>query len=451
MFKPRPSLRPLAFAALLLPLGALIYAACVEDDGPDLDALTLRDALGMAPEWLAPRAADERSDLQKRLEAAALQQSEDSAWIELLPQDAAHFKSADPRVAVASLDRRLTAASRDPLLVQWLVIDDGGPAATACPLTADDLKPDPARTADLASGWTLAEDFKRPLSAASDLTERDALHQRLPMLEAWLLRCAEAAGPSLAPEGLNTRLTVLRAESAPVLLTFDPASRAILLNPVLLTLFAPPEDALQTTAQALIPADSLLACVTTVVDYCDRCGEANFYSAANGCGDALLNAASPAQGCATLSEIERGVESFCVNHLLYNTRELDACVDREAESRDCALATPTRSLLSLNGRYLAFLQTPVCVDALEACTDAPLQPGPSDPDDGFVDDPPPQSDSSSDACCDGAANLGCLSLEICAESGALSDACSDTDCGDTDCGDCGDSASGCEGCEGDTF
>lgn len=458
---------PRRHAALVLlaslPLGAVLYAACVEDDGPALDTLTLRDALGMAPNWLDERPQDERLDLQSRLQQAAVEQADASAWVELLPQDAALEGNDDPRVALGRLDQRraayyepledagVHAQALDPLLITWLDLTAERPLATACPLSPEDLEPTAPREALAASGWALEPAFDQPLNDADPRAERDALQERLPLLEAWVKRCLDAAGADLAPEGLDTRFTVWRVESAPALLAVDPSRRVILLNPVLLTLFAPADDAPQTVRQALIPTSSLDACVQYLNLYCEECAAATDYTSVDGCSDALLNASSPQQGCEALAAMERGAEGFCVNHLLYNDRQLDICVDERTPDRACVLATPTRSIVSLNGRYLDFLGDDTCVEAFTSCVTRPADPGtPGQP----VDNPPanpPVVEDEPNPCCDNAADFGCFALEVCAESGALADACSEADCGDSDCSGCAEGGDACSGCEGDTF
>jgi len=436
-------------APILLALVTTGYAACVTEEQPDLEAFTLRDALGLTPDWVKTQPSTERERLRQRMTTAATDQADDSAWIEVPPELAAHDDvrtDLGPRRALQQLDESLVQLDRDPLIIQWSELDADGPVARACPLEeADLIGPLGADSGQWAAGWTVDDAFDVPLAGGSR-TERAALDALRPRLERWIARCAEAAGPDLAPEGEHTRMEVVRAESAPTLVAWWPGLRQVHVNPLLLMLFED-KDALHLAVrgQALIASDLFQTCVDDLSDFCERCGDVDATGVA-GCEDTLLNGGTPAQSCRQLQVMTQGYAQFCVNHLLFNQRTLDICVADQVTSADCLLETPTRSLVSLDGRYLRFVQSPACLGALDYCT-AGYEPRPDDtvPPDDFVDD-----SSGTGECCQALGETGCYVGEACAESGALDSFCADF--ADGACSDCGDSGSSdCGGCEGDTY
>ena len=430
---------------------ALAWPACVAEESPDVLALELRDVLGLEPQWVDKEPASEKERLKKELSSTIVAQSEDASWVELPAELAEAEGEIGPSRALVRLDEVLVNEGRDPILVFWGEMGAEGPIARACPLTPEELSGElDADRGEWARGWHFDEGFEVPLTEGEEMSEREALDALLPRIELWIARCAEAAGPNLAPEAERTRLEVLRAESAPTLLAWWPGRRTIYINPLILHIFGESKELEPSTTraftQALIPSDSFGACVESVIDFCDRCGDVAIAGIA-GCDETLLNAVDPQQGCRELQRIPQGYAQFCVNHLLFDLSSLDICVDSLVSDPDCALQSPTRSLISLDGRYETFVQNTVCTEALSSCA-AGAEPRPDN--NGVPSSPPPSENDSTDTnCCEDAV---CIGAEICAESGAFDDLCSGLGEGACSDGCEGDSGGGdCGGCEGDTF
>ncbi len=448
-----PLLASLGAALLALGLG---YGACVEDKGVDAQTMATRDLLGLGPSWFIDMPKSRRDDLQADLEALAVEQAAEGAAIDLFDDaDGPPPEAATPRRALSALDERLDTMDRPPILLQWAAYADPSdlrtPTAAACPITAEDFKP-AAEDGQSALSWDLHEDFERPIDPAAPAgrTELDALKDRLPLIERWVVRCAEAAGEALAPEGALARIEIVRAKGAPALMSFWPQGRRVYLNPAVLALWTPevaPDPTPRLRAQAQTregnPYD---LCLDDTLNYCTAC-DTPVEVERNACPSPLFPEGDALSDCQAVTGVPDGIARFCINQALFDFGDgLRQCIlGRTGFDEACTLGDPATSAAELIERFATFTESPDCITALRACVD----PGDPEPEPEFnppINEPefnPEPSDfpDDDDDCADDCASGGCdLGLEIlCAGL---------TDCDDSDSS--GDSGGGCEGDGGDS-
>lgn len=473
-----PFQKTLSVIGALITILAIGHGACVEDQSVDPETWTLRDTLGLSPEWFTDMPDAERRSLERRLTDTAVLQSQDDLLVDLLddadpPTPVPDDTFESPRRALSELDARLDVMAQQPLLIQRTRYSADTPEARACTLDhADFTEPlqedEIAQARDITDGWHLDDAFERPLNPDNPQgeTELDALDARLPAILRWITRCAPLPEPSdaqpddhaLSDEAPPAALHIQRAQGAPALISYWPQGPRLYINPALLALWpeltadpSPRQGALRTLAQTL-EQNAFSACMTETIAYCEQCDTPE-EAADNNCLQSLM-AGYVVDNCQALASVQDGFARYCLNKVLLSQgpslRQCLAVIAAEDPSCDPANAVFTADSLDV---HASFVDNPACLDALDACLPALTQGSPKPEDD--VTPPParPENlspglpDDDDDTAC---VNSGCeLSLgiaEACGESSDDSGGCEGDSGGGGGCeGDTVDGASGCEG------
>ena len=379
------ALRRAGWALLTASLLLGLAHACADSVEVDTRAWPERDLLGLEPSWVTPLPEADRAELRQRLTARALAQADDSAWAHAPNHPAGDHIQRDTR----RLDAERAEADQAPLVIAWATHDPDGPGAWSCPIEPEDLAALPPEGDGWSAGWALDDAFQRPIAGAR--TEHDALRARLPWIERWITRCAEAYGE---PLGVAARLSVVRAQGAPLLVSYWPQHRRVLVNPLLLWLWhevdmprpawqvAIPRPELRTAQNPLGLAD-LDECVAELNSYCDTCGSEGQVSRArredrDACEDTLLDEGTVWENCQALDyTIAYGFMRLCLNRQVVAAQSgvnFYSCPNpTTSEQRNLAYAcgiNPVTTLDELGNNYRGFVDPATaqdCVAGFESC------------------------------------------------------------------------------------